>query len=1303
MADNLTQPLLIVNTKAQVAGQITPAMSQSSTASYAASQTLNQTLVLRAGQQYAPNIGFSSLSLNTTGPVHILAAVGSNPAAINQIVNQQSTFDTIVDSFTITNNGTASVTVKLIIVVAPNTATTPVGVVTSLNGMIANINIVSGPGISVTSGSQAVTITNTGVFQVNGQSGNVSISASNLPGISRVGQTGQYGDLLGIPTPYSLPVATTSILGGVKQGSNVTISVDGTLSVAAPYVLPAATVSALGGVKQGANVTIATDGTISVVAPYVLPTASTTVLGGVKQGGNTVIAPDGTLTAITPIASATVLGGVKQGANVTIAGDGTLSVGAPYALPVASTTILGGVKQGAGVTIGVDGTITTNVLTVAGRLGNVVLAASDVSGLATIATSGSYGDLSNVPATFKPPVATTTVLGGVTQGAGVAIDANGVLAANVLTVVGRTGNVTLAVSDVTGAASSAVLAAGGGAALVGTSEGPTVQQSLDTLSTKLTNALVNTSVVTTSLNQTVYPIPGGYPINLIDVYAMGVHLDPSDFAATDGSNVVVSAAVAAKMPINAKLLVRSIGSFNVANAATLAQLGATNGATLIGYGSSTVSQALDAINNGTATNAGALLATDKVLLSRGAGLLETTRATEIQFSLAAYAGYTNGTVVGAAARPVNDKLSEIPSVRDVGLVADGVTSEGAALVAAFASNKWLKIPVGQTVYVNSVVNLPDNVTLVGPGKISLGAGGVVTLGNGTVVSCVAVDGANANASDGFQIRAGTVGGQLLYPKITNVTGNGVYILDGATAALVYKPYMSNIGPVGGVNSAITGCGVCVQNAEADIIGGYIEKTWGQGGVSIYGTTRTNVEEVTIRYTFYRAIQTHAYSPQVLTGVTIVRNNLQFTGSINATGSAVGCNGIFAVGNVNASDVLIQDNYVANNGENNIEAPTAIIVGNTCLNSNFYGGTTPSTDGIWFGPGSIVSDNAVFNSKGCGLKCYQTVQIKNLTVTRNRVYSPGSTGYSIQADQATASFLDCVMADNEFYDYNSANSALNSFAIIASNGATLTNFTVNGNKTFGVRTSNVLSAGTVEYHNSWDTNHSLTLTDGLNYMTTQANSSAGGFIRNMLSYGVNYSLAAGNYVLNTTTNAGTVIANGNNLIGFYVVPSGTANPISAAQLSTFLTACVTPTGFQVVGSTWSDNRLFQIGPYYFWIDAAGHLRYLNGKPGADAVGHTVGAGSTLPDIGDRSYTTFAATRNTIIFNTPLTQARSVSLSASGNTDGDKVRVVRTANATGAFNLTVAATTSKVLTPGQWCDVEYWGNGGGVWIITASGSL
>lgn len=45
-----------------------------------------------------------------------------------------------------------------------------------------------------------------------------------------------WSGITGAPPTFTPPVATTTTLGGVKQGSNVTIAVDGTLSVASPTV-----------------------------------------------------------------------------------------------------------------------------------------------------------------------------------------------------------------------------------------------------------------------------------------------------------------------------------------------------------------------------------------------------------------------------------------------------------------------------------------------------------------------------------------------------------------------------------------------------------------------------------------------------------------------------------------------------------------------------------------------------------------------------------------------------------------------------------------------------------------------------------------------------------------------------------------------------------------------------------------------------------------------------------------------------------------------------------------------------------
>jgi hypothetical protein len=98
-----------------------------------------------------------------------------------------------------------------------------------------------------------------------------------------------------------------------------------------------------------------------------------------------------------PVATTATLGGVKVGGNVAVSPDGTISVAAPYTLPAATSSSLGGVQLA-------DATALTN-----GTAGRVVDAAqlkaaldlkANTSSLATVATTGSYGDLVNQPTEF---------------------------------------------------------------------------------------------------------------------------------------------------------------------------------------------------------------------------------------------------------------------------------------------------------------------------------------------------------------------------------------------------------------------------------------------------------------------------------------------------------------------------------------------------------------------------------------------------------------------------------------------------------------------------------------------------------------------------------------------------------------------------------------------------------------------------------------------------------------------------------------------------------------------------------------
>jgi len=69
-----------------------------------------------------------------------------------------------------------------------------------------------------------------------------------------------------IPAAYTLPVATTSVLGGVKvDGTTITVTASGVLSATpGAYVLPAATSTTLGGIKIGAGLDIDVNGVVNV-------------------------------------------------------------------------------------------------------------------------------------------------------------------------------------------------------------------------------------------------------------------------------------------------------------------------------------------------------------------------------------------------------------------------------------------------------------------------------------------------------------------------------------------------------------------------------------------------------------------------------------------------------------------------------------------------------------------------------------------------------------------------------------------------------------------------------------------------------------------------------------------------------------------------------------------------------------------------------------------------------------------------------------------------------------------------------
>ena len=80
---------------------------------------------------------------------------------------------------------------------------------------------------------------------------------AGTPTLANVATSGSYTDLSNTPASYSLPTASTTVLGGVKvDGSTITISSGIISAVSSSYTLPMASASTLGGVRIGSGISV---------------------------------------------------------------------------------------------------------------------------------------------------------------------------------------------------------------------------------------------------------------------------------------------------------------------------------------------------------------------------------------------------------------------------------------------------------------------------------------------------------------------------------------------------------------------------------------------------------------------------------------------------------------------------------------------------------------------------------------------------------------------------------------------------------------------------------------------------------------------------------------------------------------------------------------------------------------------------------------------------------------------------------------------------------------------------------------
>lgn len=233
--------------------------------------------------------------------------------------------------------------------------------------------------------------TGASVTSVNGFSGTVVLTANDISGISAVGKSGDYADLLNKPTLFSGSYTDLTNQPSLFSGSYTDLTDKPTLFSGAYADLTGAPTLA----------TVATSGLYSDLSGA--PTLGTAAAldAGTAVGNVPVLGSDGKLaSAVLPALAIT---------SVSVVADNT----ARDALTVQEGDIA--VVTGDNKTYIYNGTSWVEIKTPAaagsvgsvnGYTGTVVLTASDISGFATVATTGSYTDLTN-----KPSLATVATSG----------------------------------------------------------------------------------------------------------------------------------------------------------------------------------------------------------------------------------------------------------------------------------------------------------------------------------------------------------------------------------------------------------------------------------------------------------------------------------------------------------------------------------------------------------------------------------------------------------------------------------------------------------------------------------------------------------------------------------------------------------------------------------------------------------------------------------------------------------------------------------------------------------------------------
>ena len=220
---------------------------------------------------------------------------------------------------------------------------------------------------------------------------------------------------------YSLPTASSSILGGVKVGTNLSIDGSGVLSSTDTTY----SVGDGGLTQNNFTDTLKTklDGIATSANNYSLPTASDSVLGGIKVGTNLSIDGSGVLSSTDTTYSVGDGGLTQNNFTDTLKTklDGIEASSNNYSLPTASDSVLGGIKVGTNLSINGSGVLSSTDTTYS--VGDGGLTQNNFTDTLKTKLDGIEGSANN----YSLPMAGVGILGGIIIGPGLSIDGSGVV------------------------------------------------------------------------------------------------------------------------------------------------------------------------------------------------------------------------------------------------------------------------------------------------------------------------------------------------------------------------------------------------------------------------------------------------------------------------------------------------------------------------------------------------------------------------------------------------------------------------------------------------------------------------------------------------------------------------------------------------------------------------------------------------------------------------------------------------------------------------------------------------------------